>query len=237
MPRSPFVCCVPSYPLIIPGLFSSFTKTQYSDMYANSIHMYANSIHMNLLAQILSSQVRAEIFRLLFNRDKSSIYLRDLERKSGFSIRTIQNEITHLKDLDLINSEPDGNRIYYSANSDHPLYPEICGLVEKTSGIKENLKQILSSLTGIQCAFIFGSFAKGEEKSHSDIDIIIIGDIGLRTISPALKSVTEKALREINPHVYSMKSWKQKLNKKDHFIRSVMKEKKVFLIGDENVIS
>lgn len=61
-----------SYPFNIPRSFSSFPKTQASDM-------YAISIHMNLLAQILSSQVRAEIFRLLFNREKSSIYLPSLE--------------------------------------------------------------------------------------------------------------------------------------------------------------
>ena len=192
---------------------------------------------MNLLAQILSSHVRAEIFRLLFNINKSSIYLRDLQRQSGFSIGTIQKEIAHLNRLDLVTSERDGNRLYYAANSNHPLYNEICSLVEKTSGVAEKLKEILSSIKRIECAFIFGSFAKGEERSHSDIDLIIIGAVGLRILSSKFKELTEKTQREINPHVYSMKSWKEKLKKKDHFIKSVISEKKVFLIGDENVFS
>ncbi len=192
---------------------------------------------MNLLAQILSSQVRAEIFRLLFSGDKISIHLRDLQRQSGLSIGTIQKEIAHLKKLDLVIPERDGNRLYYTANADHPLYKEICSLVEKTSGIAEQLKETLSSITGIECAFIFGSYAKGEEKSHSDIDLIIIGNVGLRTLSSAFKNLTEQSQREINPHVYSAKSWKEKVKKKDHFIKSVLTDKKVFLIGDENVIS
>jgi predicted nucleotidyltransferase len=192
---------------------------------------------MNLLAQILSSQVRAEIFRLLFNEDKKSIHLRDLQRQSGLSIGTIQKEIANLKELDLLTSKRDGNRLYYTANTDHPVYKEICGLVEKTSGIAERLKEALSSIKGVEFAFIFGSYAKGEEKAHSDIDLIIIGNIGLRTLSSVFKNLTEHAQREINPHVYSMKSWKEKLKKKDHFIKSVLSEKKVFLIGDEDVLT
>ena len=191
---------------------------------------------MVLLAQLLSSQVRAEIFRLLFSEKKSSIYLRDLQRKSGFSIGTIQKEIGHLKKLDLVKSRRDGNRLYYAANYEHPLYREICALVEKTSGVSEMLMQTLRMIKGIDCAFIFGSFAKGDEKSHSDIDLMIIGDVGLRTISKELKALTNQIEREINPHIYSLNSWREKLNKKNHFIQNVITEEKIFLIGDENVL-
>lgn len=206
-------------------------------MYSIGIQLYAINIHMNLLAQILSSQVRAEIFRLLFNGDKASIHLRDLQRQSGLSIGTIQKEIAHLKELDLVTSERDGNRLYYTANSDHPLYKEIWGLVEKTSGVREKLKEALSAIKGIECAFIFGSFAKGEEKSHSDIDLIVIGDVGLRALSSLFKSLMDQTQREINPHTYTMKSWRDKVKKRDHFIRSIMSDKKIFLVGDEDVLS
>lgn len=191
---------------------------------------------MNLLIQIISSQVRAEIFRLLFNNKKPSIHLRDLQRKSQLSIGTIQKEITHLKKLDLIVPERDGNRLYYSANANHPLFKDICSLVEKTTGVAENLKNILNTVEKIECAFIFGSYAKGEEKSHSDIDLIVIGDVGLRALSSKLKEMTEQIEREVNPHVYSFKTWKEKLKKKDHFIRSLLNDKKIFLIGDEDVL-
>lgn len=193
-------------------------------------------IHMNLLAQLLSSQVRAEIFRLLFDGKKSSIFLRELQRKSGFSIGAIQKEIANLKDLDIVTAERDGNRLYYTANSAHPLYKNICGLVEKTSGAAEKIKEALIPIKGIESAFIFGSFAKGTEKSHSDIDLIVIGDVGLRTLSSTLKKLTEQTEREINPHIYSKQSWKEKLKKKDHFLISIMSEEKIFLIGDEDVL-
>ncbi len=107
----------------------------------------------------------------------------------------MQKEIAHLKDLDLVTSERDGNRLYYAANADHPLYKEICGLVEKTSGIAERLRASLNSINGIECAFIFGSYAKGEEKSHSDIDLMVIGNVGLRALSTIFRSLTEQIQR------------------------------------------
>ena len=206
-------------------------------MYAIGIQLYAINIHMNILAQLLSSQVRAEIFRLLFNGNKTSIHLRDLQRKSQLSIGTIQKEIGHLKELDLVIPERDGNRLYYTANTGHPLYNDICGLVEKTSGVIEKLKEILSRIKEVECAFIFGSVAKGEEKSHSDIDLIIIGNVGQRSLSSKFKEITMQTEREINPHIYSIKSWKEKLKKKDHFVKTILNDKKIFLVGDEDVIS
>jgi predicted nucleotidyltransferase len=139
--------------------------------------------------------------------------------------------------MDIVVPERDGNRLYYAANSEHPLYREICSLVEKTSGIAQKLKDALKAVTGIECAFIFGSIAKGEEKAHSDIDLIVIGDLGLRTLTSKLRELTDRTGREINPHVYSRKSWKEKFKKKDHFIKSILNDKKIFLIGDEDALS
>jgi|SRR6185312_14062992 len=191
---------------------------------------------MNFLAELLSSQVRAEIFQLLFDGKKTSLYLREIHRRSGLAIGTIQQEIAHLKKMDLIQSEKDGNRTYFTAQTNHPLYNEICGLVEKTSGVAERLREALSELKDIQCVFIFGSFAKGTEKSHSDIDLIVIGNISLRALSTKLKNISEQSQREINPHIYSLKTWKDKLKKKDHFIKTILGENKIFLIGNSDVL-
>ena len=85
-------------------------------------------------------------------------------------------------------------------------------------------------------AFAFGSIAKNTEKSHSDVDLIVIGNVGLRNLSSKLRLASEKIGREINPHIYSVKSWQEKIKKKDHFILSIREENKIFLIGDEHVL-
>jgi DNA-binding transcriptional ArsR family regulator len=126
-----------------------------------------------MLAEIFSSNSRADIFRILFDGDKKEIYLREIHRLSGKSIRSIQQEVQHLLSLDLIEARKDGNRIYYKANTEHPIYIDLVSIVEKTIGIISLLKASLTD-PKIACAFIFGSMAKNKEKAASDIDLIIV---------------------------------------------------------------
>jgi DNA-binding transcriptional ArsR family regulator len=192
----------------------------------------------SLLAEILSSQVRAEIFRLLFDSHAPEIHMREIERQSDLAIGTIQQDLKKLAGLHLITSRKDGNRVYYRANANHPLFHEIMNLVTKTTGAVPLLKEALTSekvtLQEIQVAFIFGSIARNEEKATSDIDVMIIGEIGPRKISNLLVGLTEKLGREINPHVLSPGNFKTRISQKDHFISQVMGTKKLFIIGSEN---
>lgn len=88
---------------------------------------------MGTLSDLLSSRVRAEIFRLLFGLDEKELYLREMERQASLSLGTIRQDLQKLVKLDLVTTRRDGNRLYYRANAEHPLYPEIRKLVLKTA--------------------------------------------------------------------------------------------------------
>jgi predicted nucleotidyltransferase len=192
----------------------------------------------NLLTEILSSKVRAELFRLLFDSHAPELHMREMERQSGLAIGTIQQDLKKLSALDLILSNRDGNRLYYRANPNHPLFNEIKNLVVKTTGAIPLLTNAFHSKEvveqDISIAFIFGSIARNEEKSASDIDLMIIGNIGLRKISHLLSGMSERLGREINPHVLTPRDFKKKLSTQDHFLTQVLKTKKLFIIGNEN---
>lgn len=96
---------------------------------------------MNTLAQILSSKVRAEIFRILFGLLDGPLHMREIERRSGFTTGTVQQELKKLFSLDLVMKRKDGNRVYYQARKEHPLFPEIHLLVLKTNGMGELFKE------------------------------------------------------------------------------------------------
>lgn len=204
-------------------------------MYGNNIQLYGISIHtMALLAEILSSNIRAEIFRHLFGAEKQSLHLREIERRTGFAVGTVQQEIDKLKRLDIITRIKDGNRIYYKANTDHPLYPEIRNLVLKTNGLADLLEKALSSETKIKIAFVFGSFARKEEKAISDVDLMVIGDIGLRKLTGLLMDVSDKLGREINPYRLTESEFIKRKKEKDHFLQQVLKSPKIFITGTED---
>jgi predicted nucleotidyltransferase len=185
------------------------------------------------LIQIVGSRARVEIFKLLFEQAGSEYYLRELERRSGLTVGSIQQELSNLLSAGLVKSRKDGNRLYYSANSEHPLFPEIRRIVEKTAGVPEVLKKALTD-PEIRYAFVFGSVASGKAKAESDLDLFVAGDLGLRRLTKLLSGLSERIGRVINPHVMSVQELNRKALEKDHFISSLMESQKIFLIGDEN---
>jgi DNA-binding transcriptional ArsR family regulator len=188
---------------------------------------------MNLLTQILSSRVRAGLFQLLFGISRSEFHVRELARRSGLHEATVRQELRKLKKLDLVCERRDGNRVYYRAHYDHPLYSEIHRIVLKTSGLVDVFMEALK-LADIRVAFVFGSVAHGRETAESDIDLMVIGEIGLRKLTTLLSGVSEQVGREINPHVMSEKEYGKRLQSKDHFVTHVLKGPKIYIIGTDD---
>jgi predicted nucleotidyltransferase len=189
---------------------------------------------MKLLAEILSSRIRSEIFRILFGVQDQALHLREIERRSGLTVGTVQGELKRLLNLDLIKKQRDGNRLYYRANKEHPLYPEIRSIVLKTSGLADVIKMALSAVPDIKAAFVFGSVARHEEKAGSDVDLMVIGALGLRKLTGLLVGASEQIGREVNPHVLTEKEFIRRKRNKDHFITQVLESPKIFIIGNQN---
>ena len=187
----------------------------------------------NALSDLLSSRVRAEIFRLLFGMSDRELHLREIERQSGLALGTVRQDLTKLTRSGLVTSRRDGNRLHYRANREHPLYEEIRRLVLKTAGLATVLEKALRA-KDIQTAFVFGSVARGEEEAHSDVDLMVIGNIGLRELSRRLTGVSETLGREINPHAMRPAEFRERRDSGDHFITSVMASAKIFLVGSED---
>ena len=187
---------------------------------------------MSVLAEILSSKIRAEIFRLLFGISAEELHMREIERRSGYAIGKIQTELKKLLRLDLVKKRKDGNRLYYRANKEHPLYPDIRSLVLKTIGLGDILKNALRQDADISIAFVFGSIARHEETAGSDVDLMVIGKLGLRKLTGMLSGVSEQIGREINPHILSIEEFIKRKTNREHFITQVLEAPKIFIIGD-----
>jgi uncharacterized protein len=191
---------------------------------------------MNFLAELLSSRTRAEIFRLLFGVRPQRLHLRAIQRAANLAVATVRQELQRLTAMSLIETQQDGNRTYFSANRQHPLYPEIHNIVLKTSGLVEFLQAPLSH-ERIRAAFVFGSVAKGQEKARSDVDLMVIGAIGLRQVTKSLSGVAEQIGREINAHVLTPGEFAKRIRESDHFLTSVLSEPRLFVIGSEDELA
>ncbi|MFA6961493.1 MAG: nucleotidyltransferase domain-containing protein [Opitutaceae bacterium] len=182
------------------------------------------------LLEVIFPHVRAEVLRLLFAEEGRELHLRELTRQSGLTLGTLQTEVEKLCAADLLLSRRDGNRRYFQANASHPLFTDLRQLVLKTSGLREVLIEALRGLDGVELAFVFGSLASGTGKAGSDVDLLIIGDVGLRALAPRLRKATEQLGREINPVTMTATEFVQgRVNKP--FLGDVLAKEKLFIKG------
>ena len=188
---------------------------------------------MNILSEILSSRVRAEYFKIFFGIHSHEYHLREIERISGFAIGTVRQEAKKLEKLELIIKRVDSNRTYFKANRNHPLFLTLHNLVLQTSGLIDVFKENLID-DRIQYAFIFGSLAKGTENSESDIDLFVIGNLGLRDLSKLIKKPVILLKREINPHVMNIAEFQKRFFENEHFVSNVINSPKLMIFGNEN---
>ena len=187
------------------------------------------------LGHLLFGQTRGRVLALLYGVPDEVFFLRQIARQIGTSVGSVQRELETLTGFGLLNRTVLGRQVFYQANRDHPVFVELHSLVAKTSGIFYLLRSALAPLAKeILFAFVFGSMARGEENAGSDVDLMVIGDATLDEILTRLTSAESDLGRPINPTVYSLREFKSKLRAGNHFLRSVMRAKNVFLIGDEN---
>jgi predicted nucleotidyltransferase len=135
----------------------------------------------------------------------------------------------------ILNRKREGKHVYFKADTESPIFSELRGLILKTAGLVDVIRRCLKPFEKeIKIAFIYGSVARAEERSLSDIDLLLIGKVLLSDISPSFRKIEEIVGREVNGSVLSPLEFHGKLKRKNNFVMNIMKSKKIFISGDEN---
>ncbi len=79
---------------------------------------------------------------------------------------------------------------------------------------------------------MFGSLAAGDATEESDVDLMVIGQVGLRDVAPLVSKIGSALGREVNPVTISPQEWAERLAQSDHFIGNVARGPKLFIVGD-----
>jgi predicted nucleotidyltransferase len=170
-------------------------------------------------------------------RPDATFYQKELADASGARLYAVQRELARLEGAGLVVRTPRGNRIYYRASRIHPAFEDLKRVVLKTIGLGEALRAALAPLTDrVEVAFVFGSYARGEETAGSDLDLFMVGRLNLKEASAVLGPVGRDLGREFNPAVYPPEEFRSKAKSGNHFIAEVLKSGKVYVIGDEDAL-
>jgi predicted nucleotidyltransferase len=185
-------------------------------------------------SNLFRSKIRQELLGLFFTNPQSRYYVRQLQTMFKTSVGSLHRELTQLKAIGVLKSEREGNLRFYSANNDYPLFSELKGIVAKTLGIEGNLRGALKGIPGIKIALIYGSFAAGKETERSDIDLFLIGQFDEDLLNKKLRDLEKYLAREINYTSMRENEFKEERKKKSPFLKTLLSEPKLFLIGDES---
>jgi len=194
--------------------------------------------HDSILEALFTSQARADVLQLLLLNAPNRYYLREVASLTQQPIRAIQRELARLEAGGLVTKLAEGNRTYYQASRESPVFSELKSLMVKTAGLGDVLRRYLRKRKGsISVAFLFGSYARGSEDVNSDIDLMVIGEITGRALSIALAPARETLRREINAVTLPASELRQRFADDNTFLKDVLGQPKIFLIGDEDELS
>ena len=186
----------------------------------------------------LFGHTRSALLAMLYGHADQSFYVRQLVRAIGAGHGALQRELKYLTEMGLVLRRNQGNQVLYQANSQSPIFSEIKGLITKTVGIHDVIRSALASLgPEIQIVFVYGSVARQKERANSDVDLMVLGDASFSEVVSALGPAQKALGREINPTVFPASEFRSKLAAGSHFLRSVMKEKRLFVLGTENELA
>lgn len=185
---------------------------------------------------VLFTKTQRRVLGLLFGNPGRSYYANEIVRYAGAGIGAVQRELERLAGVGLLTVTKIGNQKHYQANREAPIFAELCGIVIKTFGVADQLRDALAPLAKrIDAAFIYGSVAKGADTAGSDVDLMIVSDgLSYPDVMPALARAENAITRAVNPSLFKRGEWRRKAAETGGFVPRVMEQPRIYLIGSDD---
>jgi len=190
------------------------------------------------IVDALFPEIRGKILAATLTRPEKRWYLSELSAFLHTQPSSLQREIQSLSKAGILEQARDGRRVYIAPDTRSPVFLDLKGLFDKTAGLVPVLTQALEPFGDrIRVAFLYGSVARSQEGSESDIDLLIVGKVGLADLVPALRSAERTLGRPIAPSVFSAEEFARKACGGDHFVNTVLRGENRFVKGSENELA
>jgi predicted nucleotidyltransferase len=193
---------------------------------------------LSTLAQLFPNPTLVKVLSLFLLHPGKEFYQRGIAASTGNALLQVQRALKRIERAGLVTKTRRGNMVYYKADRMHPAFEDLQRVFLKTVALGDVLREALMPLEGkVQLAFIFGSLAQGKETAQSDIDLFLVAELSLRETTKLLGPVVSEVGREINPVIYTPEEFIKKAREKHHFITEVIRDPKIWLIGNEDELA
>ena len=186
------------------------------------------------IGDALFTKTQQRVLGLLYGKPDRSFYTNEIMRLAGMGRGTVRRELERLVDAGLLTVTREGNQNHYRANTENPVYIELLGIVRKTFGVTDAVRDALTPIDNrIELAFVYGSMAKGTDRKSSDIDLMLVGNgLVYGDVMDLLMPLETSLGRQLNPTIYTPEEFKARLKDKSGFLLRVLEQPKWMIKGD-----
>jgi hypothetical protein len=149
----------------------------------------------NLFSGLISSKTRIKLLVRFFFNPAIKSYLRELAKEFDLSTNAVREELNQLTKTNLLKSHKNGRNVYYAANPEHPLFPELKSMVTKVMGLDQIIDGIVNRLGDLERAYLIGDYAEG--KDTGIIDLVLVGNINNHHLADLSKKTERYIMRKI----------------------------------------
>lgn len=154
-----------------------------------------------MIEALISSKTRIKLLLKFFLNSNNKSYLRSLESEFGESSNAIRVELNRFEEAGMLSSFTSGNRKYFQANTQHPLYKEVHSILRKQIGIDKIIENIIERLGNVEQVYVAGALAKGIDSSI--IDLVFVGEVNKEYLITLIEKVEQLISRKIRYVVYT----------------------------------
>lgn len=186
------------------------------------------------MEELFVSKVRVKLLKLFLTSNEPLLHVREIVRRVGEEINAVRRELLRMEKFGLVSSEWRANRRLYSFRRDYLYYPQLLGMVAKSSGLGGTIVQNKARLGRIKYAMISTRYAKNQESSAEDVDLLVVGQIVLPELQSIVQDEQAKRENEINYSFMDDAEFQFRVKRRDPFILRVITQPKIMLIGEED---
>jgi len=173
----------------------------------------------DLFTGLIASKTRIKLLVRLFFNPEARSYLRELASEFKVSTNAVREELNQLKKTKFLKSKKDGRQVYYKANQDHPLFPELRSMVNKVMGLDQVIDSIVTRLGDLELAFLLDDYAEG--KDTGIMDLLLVGNIDeyhLNDLSRKTERYIKRKIRSLVLTKDEYEELKSKLEKRPRLL-------------------
>ena len=184
------------------------------------------------LDYLFISKVRIKTLKYFLFNPENPLHLRGLVRELKEEINAIRRELNRLEEVGFVRAEARGNRKFFILNKDYVFLDELMGLFHKSFGVGGALLNDIGKLGEINFIILTGSFTYFVAPNKDIIDLVVIGNVNVETLTQIVGEAEKKLNREINYTVMKNSDFLLKKKRRDVFVMQLLLSKKILIAGN-----